>query len=228
MIRTEMTLIAYVRHYLLREALDLLHPVRPARDDKLQGNVLDADVAICPERLYQLLGAAAQSTLVLGDGLPRHLDPPAACQLHLRRIASRFGSQAQGVLIPRAQFGRCDRHIVRKPRVPVLCRTSLRRAALSADPDRNARLLHRLGVEGQVLEAIKLAIVADVLLCPQAREDLELLICHAPTILERDAQRFKLLLHPADAYTHDQAAPGESLDGDSHACPVQGMAVWQH
>src|SRR5438876_11978710 len=121
MIRTEMISMPHVRHYLLREALDLLYPVRPARDYKLKCNMIDTNVAVCSKRLYQLLGAAAQSTLVLGDGLARHLDPPAASQLHLRRIAPRFSGHAQGVLVPRPQFGGCDRYIVRKPRVPVLC-----------------------------------------------------------------------------------------------------------
>src|SRR5260370_42668360 len=125
MIRTEMTLIAQVWHYLLREALDLLYPVRPARYDKLQGDVFDADVAICPERLYQLLGAAAQPTLVLGDGLPRHLDPPAAWQFHLRRITAPPGSQPQRVPVPCPQFGRCRRRVGREPRVPRPCRSAL-------------------------------------------------------------------------------------------------------
>src|SRR5258708_4293204 len=148
-LKSRLISIAQVRHYLLREALDLLHPLRPARDDKLQCDVFDTDVAICPERLYQLLGAAAQSTLVLGDGLARHLDPPAACQFHLRRITSRPGSQAQGVLVPCPQFGRCDRHVVREPRVPVLCCTPLGCNALPADPDPNPRLLHPLAVARQ-------------------------------------------------------------------------------
>ena len=50
--RSSLTSIPHVRHNLLREALDLLHPLRPARDDKLQGDVLDSDVAIGSERLY--------------------------------------------------------------------------------------------------------------------------------------------------------------------------------
>jgi hypothetical protein len=97
--------------------------------------------------------------------------------------------------------------------------------AFSTDPDRNAWLLNWFRIEGEVLEAIKLAIEACVLFCPKMCEYLKLLIGHSTPIFKRDAEGRKLLLHPAHSNAHDETTLRELLDGDGYACPVQRMPV---
>src|SRR5438270_13238223 len=67
-----------VRHHFAGEALDLLHPLGPAGDHELEGEVVDADLAVDIEGLEELLGIAAQLALVLGNRGTRHLDWAAA------------------------------------------------------------------------------------------------------------------------------------------------------
>src|SRR2546423_12640812 len=173
-----------VWHHFPGEALDLLHPLGPARDHELEGEVVDADLAVHTEGLEQLLGIAAQLAFVLGNGVTRHLDWAAAGQPYLLRVASCFRGQAQDIVVPGPQLSRRDRHEVGEPGIAVLRRTTLGRGTFSSDPDRDARLLDRFGVEGQVLEAIELAVEAGMLFRSQARENLELLVGHATSILE--------------------------------------------
>src|SRR5947209_1068275 len=82
------------RHHLAGEALDLLHPLGPAGDHELEGEVVDADLAVHIEGLEELLGIAAQLALVLGNGVSRHLDWAAAGQPYLLWVASCFSGQA--------------------------------------------------------------------------------------------------------------------------------------
>ena len=78
--------ISQIWHHLAGKALDLLHPLRPARDHELQGEVINPDLAVNIERLHQLLGIAAQVALVLRNCVTRHLNRTAARQPYLLRV----------------------------------------------------------------------------------------------------------------------------------------------
>src|SRR5258707_500389 len=179
--------ISRVRHHLLREALYLLHPVRPARHDELERHVLDPHLAVWSERLYKLLRSTAQVTIILRHRLACHLDLAAACKLYLRWVASSFSGHTQDIVVPCPEFCRCDLYIVGEPRVTVLCRAPLGVDPFSPHPYRDARLLHRLGIESQVVESIELAVKIHMFLRPQARDDLQLLIGHPSPVLKRNA-----------------------------------------
>src|SRR5437764_14490648 len=86
-----------VRHHFPGEAVDLLHPLGPAGDHELEGEVVDADLAVNIEGLEQLLGIAAQLAFVLGNRVTRHLDWAAAGTADLLRVASCFCGQAQDI-----------------------------------------------------------------------------------------------------------------------------------
>src|SRR5205807_9661867 len=95
---------AQLRHYFPSEALDLLHPLGPAGDHELEGEVVDADLAVHIEGLEQLLGIAAQLALVLGNRVTRHLNRATAGQPYLPRVASCFCGQAQDIVVPSPQL----------------------------------------------------------------------------------------------------------------------------
>src|SRR5262245_19026556 len=75
-------------------------------------------------------------------------------------------------------------------RVPAVAegRDAAKRArAVAADPDRRVRLLHRLGREADVGEAVELAVEAWVIRGPQLLEDAEHLVGAAAAVAEGDA-----------------------------------------
>src|SRR3989442_1157102 len=176
--------ILQVHHYFSCKALDLFNPVWPAWGHELQREVIDTDLAVCREGFHQLLGSAAQDTFVLWNRLARKLNRSAAREEYLPGVTSSFGGHAQDAIITCPQFTGCDLHKVGEPRVTIFRSTPLGMDAFSPDPDGDAWLLDWFGIEGQVLETVELAMVACVLLRPQPRDDLELLIGHSSPVLE--------------------------------------------
>src|SRR5215472_9752973 len=149
--------------------------------------MVDADLAVRSECLYQLLGSAAQVMFILRNWLVGHLDLAAAGEEYLLRVATSLGGQAQDVVISCSQLSRSNLYEIGEPGITVLRCAPLSMNAFASNPDGDAWLLHWLGVESQVLEAVELAVEADVLFRPQTRDNLKLLIGHAAAILEWDA-----------------------------------------
>jgi hypothetical protein len=56
-------------------------------------------------------------------------------------------------------------------------------AAMPADPDRDGRLLHGLGVHGDAVEVVELAVELGLLFSPEGLDDLQVLIADRPPIL---------------------------------------------
>jgi hypothetical protein len=79
-----------VWHHFACETFDLLHPVWPAWDHELQGEVCDADLTVRVECLSQLLRSAAQVAFILSNWLAGYLDLTTASKEDLPRVTSSF------------------------------------------------------------------------------------------------------------------------------------------
>ncbi len=124
---------------------------------------------------------------ILRDWLASHLNLATAGEEYLLRVASRFGGPALDIVIPSSQFSRSDFHEIGEPGVAVPRCAPMGLNAFTTNPDRDAGLLDWLGIESHVLEAVELAMIAYMFLCPQARDGLKLLIGHSSPVLEGDA-----------------------------------------
>ena len=74
-------------------------------------------------------------------------------------------------------------------------------------------LLGGLRLDRQVLEAVVVALVRDVVARPQGGDRLEHLVHPPAPFLDGDAERGKLLAVPADAHAEDRSAAGELVEG---------------
>jgi len=91
------------------------------------------------------------------------------------------------------------------------------RAAVSADPHGDAAALHRLGQHVDVADRVVLALVADRIGRPRDAHQLDVVLGHAPALLERRrTERLELLAEPADAGAQDDAALGHAIERADH------------
>ena len=105
----------------------------------------------------------------------------------------------------------------RIPGIAQLGGAAQRRPALAADPDRRMRLLHRLGVDQDVVEADVLARELRVRLGPELDEGLDVFVGDLAALREIGRlDRLELLLHPAGADAQHQAAARQHVDGRQH------------
>src|SRR5262249_43511785 len=124
------------------------------------------------ESFHQLLGSAAQMAFILRDRLARNFDLTAACEEYFLGVASSFGGQVLDIVISSPQISGSDFYEIGKPGVTIPGCASVGLNAFSTDPDGDARLLQWFGIESHVLETVELAMIADMFLGPQARDDL--------------------------------------------------------
>src|SRR4030095_11323403 len=79
--------------------------------------------------------------------------------------------------------------------------------AMTADPNRNGWLLHRLGQKNDIREIAVLAVEGWVFLGPEFSEGANILIRHpAPLVERRRFQVIELFLHPAYTSAHHHPA----------------------
>ena len=112
------------------------------------------------------------------DHVPAEVVPVAVDHLGRRR----------GVGDPRLRVLR-DPAQDRLDRGHVLAVDLLGRLGAAADPDRGVRALGRLGVDGQVVDAVEAALVGDVVLRPQRGDQLEELVHPRAALAVGDAAR---------------------------------------
>src|SRR5204862_2669664 len=145
-------------------------------------------------------------------GLAGDFDRQTAVQTDLVGGTPGVGGGAAHVGEPRRQGLGCDPDEVREPGVAEGARPALRPLALASDPDRDARGLERLGIEGDVFEAVVASLEARPLLAPEHAQQAKLLVGPSAPLAEGDLERLELLDHPARADPQVEAAAGEMVD----------------
>jgi len=206
--------ILHSRADLRREQIEQLEHPPEVIAAEVDHQVREAEALVLAEEVHDRLRALLQKILAQGeaererDGLPGppgsvgDLTQPPDTLTHLRRRLAR-----------------------RVPAVGERDDPAEGARAVTADPDGRVRLLHRLGREAQVTEAVELALEARVVRRPQLLEDAQHLVGLTAAGVERRTQRLQLLLPPADAHAADQAPARQRIDRRQHLGHHDGMTV---
>ena len=103
---------------------------------------------------------------------------------------------------------------VRHPPVALARRPRQRRVGPPADPDGRPRLLHRLGVDADAVEAGEAAVERRRRVAPERAHDVDALGHARAALLVRDAADLELLaVLAAHAHAEDEAAAGQHVQG---------------
>jgi hypothetical protein len=104
-------------------------------------------------------------------------------------------------------------------------RATISGRAVVADPQRRMRLLHRLGGQAHILNAIKLTLKTGLVLEPERFEHLQHFIRPVAAFLKRDAEGSKFFAPPPHADPADEATIGEGINGGEHLGHHHWIAV---
>src|SRR5919201_5663523 len=217
-------------HDLGREALDLL-ALLGGRADRIEDDVVAAGGAEALELLGALLGRADDAVLarqrleVLRVPSRERLGPhalggfPVAAhgdegQVRgdeaLQLAAGRGRRAADLVQAVRVTLGL---HNVGHPAVALPARARQRGVGAAADPDRRARLLHRLGIERYAGELREAPLEGRGGIAPQRADDVDRLADACATLGVRHAAHLELLrILAADADAEDEPAARQHVE----------------
>ena len=86
------------------------------------------------------------------------------------------------------------------------------RFGVATDPDRDVSI-HRLGLEANLWNAVKAAVVRRPRFRKELLEQLKLLVGTGAPMVEWHAEDLEFLAHPADAHAQDSPAAGQHVEG---------------